>query len=177
MLFAAFVLLASSGFTVYKHHCSQMNTTQVSYIVDLTECAHIINDAAKTNNHNGSCCSSQVADIELEESHERGCCSHHSETKEGEPISCEVILDDGGFSSCCNTEARYYKLIEKFEVQPVQGSVSLNFIPVLLAVLEMDEDLALLPGKFQQQIISDSGPPLLYGKALVQFTQQYKYHI
>jgi hypothetical protein len=158
MLLAVVVLLASSGFTVYKHHCSQMNTTQVSYIVDLTDCNH--HEPAEDKHHE----------------HERGCCSHHSESEEGEPVSCEVILDDGGFASCCNTEARYYRLMEKFEVQQIQDIVKIQFIPVLLAVIKT---YVPEPGsaKFQRQIISDSGPPLLFGLELIRFIQQFKYHI
>ncbi len=159
MFLAAFILLASSGFTVYEHHCSWTNTTDISYIVDFTDCSHNIDITA-----------------EEETSHNHNCCSHSTETVELEPISCYVIPTDGSTTPCCNTEAHFYKLIENFEVQPVHELIELQFIPILLAVINSPV-ANLLPGKFQQQILFDTGPPLLYGVALLRFIQQYKYHI
>ncbi len=154
------VLLASSGFTVYEHHCSKMNTTQVSVIVDLTECAHTMPEDFDHDH----------------DTNDHACCSHHSDTEQGAPVVCEIEDINDDFENCCNTEKKYYKLIEKFDLQHFQNQIKLQFVPVLLAVIE-SQYLPLLPADFQQQIISDSGPPLLYGVHLINFIQQYKYHI
>ncbi len=97
---AAIILVATSGFNVFKHSCRTEKTTEISFIIPEFECVH----------------SDQVYDADLP-----SCCQLPTTDEEGE--SCIE-------SKCCDTEHYLVKLNITLNLQDYSNKIIQEFEPV-----------------------------------------------
>ena len=155
---AFMILMGTTGFSVYRHHCSTQNSTQISLFIDLTGCDH------EDEHHSDatSCCSHEHEEA-------TGCCDATSDH-----ATCSSSVTDEE-SNCCNTEKKHFRLIAKYDL-PNLVVEKVQFIPILLAVFELTtEDKSSV--EYFKYSFGESGPPLRYGVDLLRAIQQLKFHI
>ena len=155
---AIIILMGSTGFSVYRHHCNTKNTTSISLFIDLTACEHD-HDQDHHSDQN-TCCSHEA---------EPSCCDAHSDHN---TCNSEATDED---SNCCNTEKKYFKLMVKYDI-PILVVEKVQYIPILLAVFNvLTEDISSV--EYFKHSLGDSGPPLQYGVDLLRAIHQLKFHI
>lgn len=165
-LMVIIILMGSTGFSVYRHHCNTKNTTSISLFIDLTACEH---DHDQDHHSDQTSCCSHEAESACSHEAEAGCCDANSDH-----TTCNSESSDED-PDCCNTEKKYFKLMVKYDI-PTLVVEKVQYIPILLAVFDiLTEDISSV--EYFKHSLIDSGPPLRYGVDLLRVIHQLKFHI
>jgi len=140
LLLAFIVLVSTSGFSIYSHHCSHNNIHNYSIILPAEACNHDTEEI-----ENASCCK-----VEIEER----CCENT------EPISEK---DD-----CCSDTEKIIKLDSEILLNHTTPIVKVSESVLLLAVIIDSDFLFNTFYGVKSNLINESPPPITVSEYLSQ---------
>jgi hypothetical protein len=146
---ALVVLISTSGFTVYEHHCNCCQTTDYSLVEFVSGCDH---ESEMHQQHEANVCQSEGCwDASSHDEHQKHVCSH---------------------DVCCMFQLNYEKLSIDFDKSQ---TISVKYFPQIFNVIQFLKPQVLVEPEIQKLIhISQNAPPILSETDFVIFAHALK---